>query len=68
MNIFLVLQTMEGATGIMEHGLTQLKGEQWKNARSIVSPTFSTAKLKAVNLPIQHYSFLIIVLFRCMVL
>jgi len=32
-----------------------LKDEKWKNARSIVSPTFSTAKLKAVNLYIQHY-------------
>jgi hypothetical protein len=28
--------------------LTALKDEAWKNARSIVSPTFSTAKLKAV--------------------
>ena len=27
-----------------------MKNEQWKNARSIVSPTFSTAKLKAVNI------------------
>jgi hypothetical protein len=59
---------MEGATGIMEHGLTELKDEQWKNARSIVSPTFSTAKLKAVNLSIQHYIFFIIASFRCVVL
>ena len=34
-----------------------LKDEKWKNVRSIVSPTFSTAKLKAVNLSIQHYLF-----------
>jgi len=34
-----------------------LKDEQWKNARSIVSPTFSTAKLKAVNLFIQYHLF-----------
>jgi len=34
--------------GPLEYGLTQLKDEQWKNARTIVSPTFSAAKLKAV--------------------
>ena len=45
---------MEGAAGIMEHGLTALKDEQWKNARAIVSPTFSTAKLKGVNFSIQQ--------------
>ncbi|CAF1572588.1 unnamed protein product [Rotaria sp. Silwood1] len=39
---------MEGVTGIMEHGLTGLKDEQWENARSIVSPVFSTTKLKAM--------------------
>ncbi|CAF1077638.1 unnamed protein product [Rotaria sp. Silwood1] len=39
---------MEGVTDIMEHGLTGLKDEQWKNARSIVSPVFSTTKLKAM--------------------
>jgi hypothetical protein len=59
---------MEGATGIMEHGLTALKDEQWKNARSIVSPTFSIAKLKAVNVLFRNYLFLIIVPFRCTVL
>ena len=35
--------------GPLEHGLTQLKDEHWRNARSIVSPTFSAAKLKAVK-------------------
>jgi cytochrome P450 family 3 subfamily A len=37
-----------GAAGPFEHGLLMLKDEKWKNARSIVSPTFSTAKLKAM--------------------
>ena len=41
---------MEGISGPFEHGLLELKDEQWKNARSIISPTFSTAKLKAVNI------------------
>ncbi|CAF1447221.1 unnamed protein product, partial [Rotaria sp. Silwood1] len=41
-------KSMEGVTGIMEYGLTGLKYEQWKNARSIVSPVFSTTKLKAM--------------------
>ena len=40
---------MEGATGPFEHGLTILKDDAWKNARSIVTPTFSTAKLKAAS-------------------
>ncbi|CAF1339543.1 unnamed protein product [Rotaria sordida] len=35
-------------SGPFEHGLLALKDEQWKNARSIISPTFSTAKLKAM--------------------
>jgi hypothetical protein len=58
LNISLLLQTIEGAAGILEHGLTALKDEQWKNARSIVSPTFSTAKLKSVILSfsIIHFS------------
>ncbi|CAF3448426.1 unnamed protein product [Rotaria socialis] len=42
------LLTIEGITGPFEHGLPVLKDEQWKNARSIVSPTFSSAKLKAM--------------------
>lgn len=33
-----------------------LKDEQWKNVRSIVSPTFSTAKLKVVIISASHYS------------
>ncbi|CAF3368464.1 unnamed protein product, partial [Rotaria socialis] len=41
-------RTIEGITGPFEHGLPVLKDEQWKNARSIVSPTFSSAKLKAM--------------------
>ncbi|CAF3300100.1 unnamed protein product [Rotaria socialis] len=43
-----IQKTIEGITGPFEHGLPVLKDEQWKNARSIVSPTFSSAKLKAM--------------------
>ncbi|CAF4003748.1 unnamed protein product [Rotaria sp. Silwood1] len=44
----IIRKVVEGISGPLEHGLTRLKDEQWKNARSIVSPTFSTAKLKAM--------------------
>ncbi|CAF1688908.1 unnamed protein product [Rotaria sp. Silwood1] len=47
-NVFINRRVVEGISGPLEHGLTRLKDEQWKNARSIVSPTFSTAKLKAM--------------------
>ncbi|CAF4456787.1 unnamed protein product, partial [Rotaria magnacalcarata] len=40
--------SIEGVGGPFDHGLTVLKDDQWKNARSIVSPTFSSAKLKAM--------------------
>ncbi|CAF1217843.1 unnamed protein product [Adineta steineri] len=48
-HVFINRRTIEGAAGPFEHGLTVLKDEQWKNARSIISPTFSTAKLKATH-------------------
>ena len=44
---------MEGLSGPFDHGLTTLQDEQWKNARSIVSPTFSSAKLKAASFSVQ---------------
>ncbi|CAF3796917.1 unnamed protein product [Rotaria sordida] len=44
----IIRKVFEGISGPLEHGLLALKDEQWKNARSIVSPTFSTAKLKAM--------------------
>ncbi|CAF1405453.1 unnamed protein product [Rotaria sordida] len=47
-NVFINRRNMDGVTGIMEYGLTGLRDEQWKNARSIVSPVFSTTKLKAM--------------------
>ncbi|UJR23770.1 hypothetical protein I4U23_026746 [Adineta vaga] len=47
-HVFMNRRSVEGIVGPLEHGLTQLKDEHWKNARSIVSPTFSTAKLKAM--------------------
>jgi hypothetical protein len=52
----LSIQTIEGVAGAFDHGLTALKDEAWKNARSIVSPTFSSAKLKAVNVSTSNYS------------
>lgn len=45
---FVNRRSVEGVMGPLEHGLTQLKNEQWKNARTIVSPAFSAAKLKAM--------------------
>ncbi|CAF1286695.1 unnamed protein product [Adineta ricciae] len=47
-NMFINRRAFEGISGPLEHGLLALKDELWKNARSIVSPTFSTAKLKAM--------------------
>ena len=45
---------MEGIGGPFEHSLITLKDGEWKNVRSIVSPTFSTAKLKAVITSIEN--------------
>ncbi|UJR23765.1 hypothetical protein I4U23_026742 [Adineta vaga] len=47
-HVFINRRTMDGVTGILDYGLTALKDEHWKNARSIVSPTFSSAKLKTM--------------------
>ncbi|UJR23769.1 hypothetical protein I4U23_026745 [Adineta vaga] len=47
-HVFINRRGIAGVTGPFQHGLTQLKDEHWKNARSIVSPTFSTAKLKTM--------------------
>jgi len=54
-------------SGPFEHSLTVLKDEPWKNARSIVSPTFSTAKLKAVINFILKLFIIIIFLLRCLI-
>ncbi|CAF1100675.1 unnamed protein product [Rotaria sp. Silwood1] len=48
-NVFINRRIIQDISGPFEYGLTLLKDEQWKNARSIVSPTFSTAKLKAMH-------------------
>ncbi|CAF1093630.1 unnamed protein product [Adineta steineri] len=45
---FINRRSAEGLVGPLEHGLLSLKDDHWKNARAIVSPTFSTAKLKAM--------------------
>ncbi|CAF1289098.1 unnamed protein product [Rotaria magnacalcarata] len=47
-HVFINRRSIEGVAGPFDHGLTVLKDDQWKNARSIVSPTFSSAKLKAM--------------------
>ncbi|CAF1252202.1 unnamed protein product [Rotaria magnacalcarata] len=47
-HVFINRRSMEGIGGPLEHALIALKDEEWKNARSIVSPTFSSAKLKAM--------------------
>ncbi|CAF4668335.1 unnamed protein product, partial [Rotaria socialis] len=47
-HVFINRRGMEGIGGPLEHSLIALKDEEWKNARSIVSPTFSSAKLKAM--------------------
>ncbi|CAF1403809.1 unnamed protein product [Adineta ricciae] len=47
-HVFMNRRSVEGVLGPFDHGLTQLKDEHWKNARAIVSPTFSSAKLKAM--------------------
>ncbi|CAF0852129.1 unnamed protein product [Rotaria sordida] len=47
-NVFVNRRVIKNISGPFEYGLTLLQDEQWKNARSIVSPTFSTAKLRAM--------------------
>ncbi|CAF1527484.1 unnamed protein product, partial [Adineta steineri] len=39
-------QVVENSSGPLDYGLPALKDDQWKNARAIVSPTFTAAKLK----------------------
>jgi hypothetical protein len=60
-------QVISGLLGPFEHGLLGLKDEQWKNARTIVSPTFSTAKLKTVDIIVCYYLLFNVFLFRCTV-
>ncbi|KTG33904.1 hypothetical protein cypCar_00004520 [Cyprinus carpio] len=40
------MQTVRGITKPMSDSLVMLKGEQWKRVRSILTPTFSAAKMK----------------------
>ncbi|CAF1359364.1 unnamed protein product [Rotaria sordida] len=48
-HVFTNRRILKGLTGPLEHGLTMLRDDAWKNARTIVSPTFSSAKLKAMH-------------------
>ncbi|CAF1403819.1 unnamed protein product [Adineta ricciae] len=45
---FMNRRPFDGAAGILEHSLIALKDEHWKSVRSIISPAFSTAKLKSI--------------------
>ncbi|CAF1390671.1 unnamed protein product [Adineta steineri] len=47
-HLFINRYVIRGISGPFEHGLLTLQDEEWKNARTIVSPTFSTAKLKSM--------------------
>ncbi|XP_033752177.1 cytochrome P450 3A2-like [Pecten maximus] len=47
-------RTIEGFNGDMEHGILFRKGQQWKQNRSIISPTFSSGKLRQMVPLIQE--------------
>ncbi|CAF1466073.1 unnamed protein product [Adineta steineri] len=48
-HVFINRRPVEGLTGPIKHGLSIMKDDKWKNARAIVSPAFSTAKLKTLS-------------------
>ncbi|XP_069134019.1 cytochrome P450 3A11-like isoform X2 [Argopecten irradians] len=43
-----------GFSGDLEHSLLNVKGEKWKHDRSIISPTFSSGKLRKMVPSIQE--------------
>jgi len=45
---------MKVAPGTMEHGRTTLKDDQWKDARSIVSPILEGVIISVLVYPIYH--------------
>ncbi|KAK3103961.1 hypothetical protein FSP39_023273 [Pinctada imbricata] len=42
-------QVFEGANGDMEESILNLKGEHWKNVRSLMTPAFTSGKLKKMS-------------------
>lgn len=40
---------------ILDNMLTVVQGEDWKRLRTIVSPTFTTGKIKRVNMKYNLY-------------
>lgn len=44
-----LMQSTKGLTKPMSDSLIMLKDEQWKRVRSILTPTFSAAKMKEVS-------------------
>ncbi|XP_069131898.1 cytochrome P450 3A29-like [Argopecten irradians] len=53
-NNFTDRRTIEGFGGDLEHGLTNIKGSHWKQNRSVITPTFSSGKLKQMMPLIQE--------------
>ncbi|XP_033752139.1 bifunctional protein STORR-like [Pecten maximus] len=53
-NNFVDRRTLDGFAGDLEHGLTNVKGAHWKHNRSIITPTFSSGKLRQMMPLIQE--------------
>ncbi|XP_060066274.1 cytochrome P450 3A4-like [Ylistrum balloti] len=53
-NNFIDKRTFDGYNGDLEHGLTVNRGEHWKRNRSIVTPAFSSSKLRKMVPLIQE--------------
>ncbi|GAB1290353.1 Cytochrome P450 3A13 [Apodemus speciosus] len=49
-----------GPAGIMKRGLFRSENEEWKRIRSLISPTFTSGKLKKMFPTIQHYGDLLV--------
>ncbi|XP_076416751.1 cytochrome P450 3A13-like isoform X2 [Peromyscus maniculatus bairdii] len=49
-----------GPPGIMKKGVTQSENEEWKRIRSLLTPTFSSGKLKEMFHIIQEYGDLLV--------
>ncbi|XP_021359991.1 cytochrome P450 3A8-like [Mizuhopecten yessoensis] len=47
-------RTVDGFAGDLEHGLVNVKGSHWKHNRRIITPTFSSGKLRQMMPLIQE--------------